>query len=799
MIRHNLQMALRTLARQGMYAWVGILGLAIGLAVAGLIAQVVLHAAAVDRQIPGVDRLYRIAHEVKVNDRLLRFPLTPGPLAARLRQELAGIESTCRVLRRTEPVALGANRFLEDRFLFADPGLPRFFALHFLSGSGAAALQVPRSLVLTDRAARRYFGDDPPLGKTLLVAGEAYRVTGVVADTSHQSHLAFDFLAPLSSLPRGDWSDRWSAHNFYSYVRLRPGWRAADLQRALDRLVNTELGPQFAAALGKSFPEFLRRGQRFDYFLQPVAGIYLDSHLEHELRPGLDRRLLAVLALLACLVLAISCFNYVNFATAQASTRCLEVGVRKALGAERGQLIGQFLAEAFVATLAAAAVAAGLLWLLHGSVHTALGDLLPDSIAVGLRGALLITAGLAALALLAGGYPAAALATLAPRGPTLGSDGNRAGGAVRRVLVVVQFTVAMALLVVTLAIGRQLHYLDAKDLGFQPAGVLVVNGLGLLNDRWQGFEQEVRRMPGVVATAAASFLPGGQITKGYLSPGLTTGEDDLVTTAVLEADAGIVETLKLRVGVGRPFTTQESDAGDVVLVTAMIPARLGWATPVGRVVTVGKVPATIRGVLDDVYLESLRYPPHELVVRPLLGTRPRVLAIRIAPGAADTVLPRLAACWSVFAPEAPFDAGALDQRMAALYAPERRLARLIGGFAASAALLACLGIAGLAAYAAAQRIREVGIRKAIGASAVEVACLLTRDLVGPVIVGSLLAVPMAWYAAERWLHGFATRTDLPWWLFIWAGLAITFVALAAAGTQSLRAALANPVDSLHHE
>jgi putative ABC transport system permease protein len=799
MIKEYIKAAVRTFAHQGVYSWISLLGLTIGLTVAALITVVVLHAAAFDRYHPDVDRLYRIAHEVKVNDRLLRFPLTPGPLMARLKQCFAGVESACRLQRRTEPIVFGASRFLEDRFLYADPEFTDMFALHFISGSASSALRFPHSVVLTAGMATKYFGDQMALGKTLTVAGEPYRVTGVVADISRDSHLAFDFLSPLTSLARGEWSDRWSAHNFYTYIKLRPGYRATHLQRELDLLVNRELGPQFAAALGKSFDEFRRQGQRFSYFLQPVADIYLDSHLEHELRPNGDRRLVTLLAVLAGLILTISCFNYINFATAQAATRALEIGVRKAFGAERGQLVVQFLTETLLTTFAAAGLAILLLWLLHRGLQAFLGELMPYSVAIGPRTILLGAASLVALALAAGGYPAAILSTLAPRGLMSGGNKGGAAGGVRRVLIALQFAVAIALLVVTLVVKRQLRFIANKDLGFQPAGVLVVDGLGLLGDRWQGFEQEALRIPGVVAASAASFVPGRPITKGYLYPGSSTREEDLVTTAVLEADAGFVDTLALRMLEGRAFTAAETEVGDVVLVNSMIPERLGWATPVGRLVTVGKVPAPIRGVFANVYLESLRNPPQEMVVRPLLGARPRVLAVRIAPGAARDVLARLASCWRTFAPDEPFDAGPLDQQLAVLYAPERRLMGVIGGFAATAAALACLGIAGLSVFAAAQRTREVAIRKAIGASSIAVACLLTCELVGPVLIGFVMAVPLGWHAANRWLQGFASRIDMPWSLFAWAGLAITAVALFAVGTQSLRAALANPAESLRHE
>lgn len=799
MIRHYFHMALRSLRRQGIYAWINIAGLAVGITVFTLIALYVLQEMSIDRFHPGVERAFRIDHARKVNDRELLTPFTPAPLAPRVMEAFQGVESACRVHRATQPVAYQEQRFREEGILYVDPSFTDVFSVRFLAGDGRSALSEPNSVVLTEETARKYFADEPPVGKSLTVGGESYEVTGIVEDISRRSHLDFDFLASFSSLADRAWMQRWSAHNAYTYVKVRPGHDASDLERQLAALVEQELGPMFAEGIGKSFPEFLGEGQRFEYFLQPMAGIHLDSHTEFELEPNGDRRLVASLVAVALLILLIACMNYVNLATARASRRVLEVGMRKTLGAERTQLVTQFLFEALLTTLAAGALAAVFLAVLWKAAATYLDGEVMARAATDPRSILAALGGLGILALLSGAYPAFVLSSFYPVSMLKRSKGQGAGGrGLRRTLVVFQFTIAIALLATTLIVDRQMRFLSRKDLGFQPAGVLAVNGLELLEDRWEAFKQEGLRIPGVVSASAASTLPGRLILEGYLYPGTSTRQEDLVTALVVESDADFAKTLGIRVVEGESFSAAELEAKDGLLVNAMVPERLGWPAPLGKLVTVGHVPATIRGVIGNVYLKSLHQPPLETVIRPLVG-RPKVLAVRIEEGRTQSVVPQLAACWKKFAPDQPFDTTSLDQEIAASYEPERRLMRVISAFTLVAVFLACLGIAGLSAFVAEQRVREIGIRKALGATAGQVTFLLTREFLALLALALAAAAPFAWYASHRWLEGFALRAEIPWWLFPAAGTLIAGVALATVGLQALRAAVADPAKSLRYE
>jgi putative ABC transport system permease protein len=798
MLKHYLQTAFRSLTQQGLYAWINVVGLAIGITLCVLITLFVAQERSYDRHHAGMERIYRIAHEVSVNDRVIRTALTPGPLSVRLAESFPEVESSCRLYRSRRPVAHGENRFLEEGFLFVDPSFLDIFSLRFVAGDGRSALHRPHTVVLTEETAQKYFGDQSPLGKSLVVSGEAYTVTGIVEDLSHRSHLAFNFLAPISSLGSVDWLDYWSSHIFYTYVRLRSGAGAEDFEGNLTRLVNQELGPMFSEAIGKTYPQFLKEGQRFGYFLQPLGGIHLDSNLDFELQQNGNRRVVSSLAALAVLILLIACANYVSLTTARGTKRALEVGLRKALGAERRQLIAQFLVEAMLMTAAAAGLATFLIALLWPATSAYLDREVITDIMARPGNLLLGLTGIVLLGVLAGGYPAFVLSSLQPL-EMLRSKGHARGRVLRSAMVVFQFSIAMSILVITLVVHLQMVYLSHKDLGFEPRGVFVINGLSLLKERWKGFKEEALRVPHVVSASAATSVPGMPTLEGYLYPESSTRQEDLVTTWFFEADHDFVRTLGIRLVEGKDLSPSEVDTeAGVLLVSSMVPQRLGWPAPVGRLVTMGKVPANIKGVFDVVYLESLHHPPQETIIRPLLRN-PKVMAVRVKEGHNQEVIPQLERIWRRFAPDQPFALSPLDQEIAALYESERRLTRVINGFAMAGIFLACLGIFGLSAFAAEQRTQEIGIRKAIGATAGQIAGKLSSELLVLVILGVLLAVPIAWYFAQRWLESFAVYTQIPWWLFPGTGLLILGIALATVGSQTVRAALANPADTLRFE
>lgn len=802
MLRHYWIVTLRNLRKQRSSLLLNVIGLATGLSSCLLIGLIVAHELSYDRGHRDADRIYRAAHEITFNGREIRAAMTPGPLAGKLQTVLPGVEKTCRVVLRPMVVSHPPDRFIEDDVLWVDPSFFEIFSMPVVAGRLEGALARPDAVVLTRETAQKYFGSASPVGESLVIGDATFRstytVTAVVEDISDKSHLGFDFLLPIGVLPASARIEEWSANNVYTYLKLRQGAASADLQRMLDHLVEQELGPAFAAAIGKTFPEFQAEGGRFGYFVQPLRSIHLESHLEFELRPNGDRRTVMALTVVAALILLIACVTYVNLATARSTERAREVGLRKALGAEQRDLAVQFLFETLVtvglAGLAAMALVGVALRLSAGvESAAALWRLLlsPSAVAAFLGGLLLVV-------VLAGVYPARVLSALLPDAMLRQGRGGRRGKRLRQALVVLQFAVATALIAWALVIQRQMDFIRNKDLGFQPQGVVVVDGARLLGERWTAFKEAVERVPGVVAVSGALSVPGRSVNEVLLAPEGSTREEEMIVTALLEADADFVRTLGIRLREGSLYSGEEVATRSVVLLNETARHKLGGTSALGRLVTVSSTPGTVTGVFADIYLDSLRTSMRPAALRPL-KKNPRVFAIRLAGGEVDRTLQAIGEVWRRFAADQPFAYSFLETEIQAAYEAEHRLLRAVQGFALIAILLSCLGIYGLAAYSAARQRKEIGIRRAIGASAGEITGMLVWDFLRWVAVAVLLAVPAALYVSQRWLERFAYRTDVPAWLVPAAGVVVCLLSLAAVSSQALRAAAANPADCLKEE
>ncbi len=799
MVGHYFTVTLRGLRRHRAAFLLNVVGLATGLASALLIGLLVTSELRYDRDHPAADRSYRVAHVITLNGREIQVPMVPGPMAVRIESSLPVAERACRFVRRSMVVARDEHRFIEKDVLFVDPSFYDIFALPVISGRLADARTRPDVVVVTPAVARKYFGAASPVGEQLVIGGDTFTVAAEVEDIADRSHLGFALIAPLAALGGGDWIERWSANNFFTYVTLRPGGRGEDLQRWLDRLVEQELGPAFATSIGKTFPDFLAQGGRFGYFAQSLRSIHLTSRLNAELRPNGDLRTVLALAVVGLLILSIACATYINLTTARSTDRLQEIGVRLAVGAGRRDLASQFLLETaltvvFAGLLAVAVVAAILALTEWDGKGEVLGHLLATP-----RAAAAIAGGLVAVVGLAGLYPALVLSSLRPasmigRGRTGGPGGN----ALRRALVVFQFAAATVLIAWTLIISRQIDFMRDKDLGYRPEGVVVLDGARELGERWAVFRDEAARLPGVAAASAASGGPARFVLEAFLYPGESTREEDLVLTTLIEADGGYAHTLGLRLIEGDPYTDEQAAARALILISRKVRERLGWPTAAGRLVTVGHVPATVAGVFEDIHLDPLLQPMRPAVIRPL-GGAPAAIVLRLTPGAGAEALDAVGRVWSRFVPERPFSYASLEGELAAAYQGERRLAAAVRGFAIIAVVLSCLGIYGLAVHSASRRRREIGIRRAIGAGTGEITTMMVWDFFRWVVLAVLLAAPLALYAASRWLERFAHRAEVPPWLVPAAAAVVCLLALFAVASQALSAAVSNPAQCLREE
>ena len=785
MLKHYLTVTLRSLRQHRAFVLLNVLGLAVGIACALVIALFVRGELAYDRFHERADRIARVTLETP-DGNVVVTPTVVGPMLAR---EFPEVETSVRLYDlggfRPLVVRRGDVVHQEAAFFYADSTVFRVFSFPLLAGDPETALTRPNTLVLTETAARRYFPDGEALGETLLVGDEPYEVTGVLRDLPVESHLQFDFLASFVST---HWAEEeiWNSANFLTYLLFRDAASAEAFAPKLAARVDR------AQAAGDFLP-------MLDLALEPLASIHLDVEGR--------RRYVVLFAAIAALILLVACVNYMNLATARATARAKEVGVRKVTGAYRGQLVAQFYGEAALLTLVSlglgVVLALALLPVLRGATGASLAfDLGDPLVPLGLL------AVWAAVTFVAGSYPALLLSSFRPVQVLKGQPrSGRAAARFRKTLVVFQFAVSVFLLVGTAVVFSQLRYVQAKDLGFRGEQVVALPvGDRQTYELLPSLKRALLGLPGVAHVAAVNSVPGEQ-RAGYslVADGLDVPEGAFFPIGGVPAGPDIVETLGLEIVAGSAFDVPEGYEPDsaryVYLVNEATLREAGWSAEeaVGRRMTVSGDNrwGTLVGVFRDYHF----LPLHE-EIRPLaifIDTDVSELLVRMAPGDVAGSLAAVEATWERMVPHRPFAYRFLDEAFAEAYARERQLGRLVGTFAGLAVLIACLGLFGLAAYAAERRTKEIGVRKALGATARDIVLLLSREFALLVVLGALAAAPFAYWAAGRWLEGFAYHVPLGPGVFVLAGTVVLMIALATVAGQALRAASTDPVKALRYE
>jgi putative ABC transport system permease protein len=783
MIKNYVQTAIRSLRRQRGDAVINVLGLAIGLAGCLLVGLYVQDELSYDRHHAKADRIVRVAMDV-VNDRTIEVtPTIVGPVFERTVPEVEESVRLYDIGRYNDVIVRSADRaFREERFFYADSTVFDVFTHPFVVGTPDDALTRPSTIVLTQSTAQRYFGDANPVGESLTVGtNRSFEVTGVIADPPLTSHVQFDFLA---SFVTTSWAQReiWMSANFYTYLLLQEGTAVAAVQDKVTALVDQRLGGD-----QQSFIRGLR--------LQPITEIHLyaNGHITY----------VYFFVAIALLILGIAGINFTNLATAQSMDRAREVGVRKTLGAMRGGLIGQFLAEAVLLALGAALIAMALAEAALPAFQWLAGTPITQGVVgnPGAMGALLGVAVITGLA--AGSYPAFVLARFHPAAVLKGTFQTSAQGrGVRKTLVTFQFAVSVALIASTTVVYQQLNYVQTVHLGFDKEQVVVLP----LNDNavYPALRQVLQQQPDVRYVTAVSAIPGEK-PGGYTAivPGRSEGERPSV--AGIRADAGVVDALGLDLLAGSDLPSSETydpqERGYAYLINEKLVRQLGWdndEAPGKRFAVSGNREGTVVGVVADFHQASLHTAITPLVFFTEPGTYDNML-VKVNTTDVRATLAHIEATWQQVAPGMPFAHRFLDEAYDALYRAEMGTGRVFAAFSGLAILVACLGLFGLAAIAARQRTREIGIRKVLGASAGSLVVLLSKEFLVLVTVAFAVAAPLAYWGMQRWLADFAYRTDIGIGVFALAGCIALGGALLTVSAQAYRAATADPVDTLRTE
>jgi len=806
LIINYLKTALRNLARHKGYSLINLLGLSIGIACCILILLYVQDEFSFDRFIPDYKNTHRVVLDIETPEGgEINLARTPPPWGPSLVEEFPEVESYVRF--KTPLVSwLVSNeaeniRFNEKGFYFADHTVFDFFDFQLLKGDPQTALLEPRTVVLTETAADRYFGNRDPMGQTLRLDNtHDFLVTGVMQDVPRNSHFSFDMLASISTLGAVaiyggtdylTWS-RGLGPDLYTYIRLLEGASPEGLEAKLPEFLRAHMGEAMD-----------RIRVRFNARLQPLSDIHLRSNLDAEIKANSDIRYVYIFSAIAVFVLIIACINFMNLATARSARRAQEVGLRKVVGAHRNQLIFQFLGESTILSLLALLVALVIVPVSLPFFNSLSGKSL--TLDLGNPLALLIIFGLTLfVGFLSGSYPAFFLSSFETVAVFRGSlKAGRANAWLRKFLVVFQFALSIIFIIGTGVVYRQLHFVRDKVLGFDKEQVVVLPmGDPRARQIYMTFKERALQSPRVRAVAGASSVPGGLIGAMLLLPeGYEAGSE--VTMETFFVDHDFVEAMGIEMMTGRDFSLEYStDINEAFILNETAVERLGWdEQALGKQITMqGFRTGRVIGVVKDFHAKSLHQRIEPLVLQ--IADNPDAflqLVVRISPGNIEDALEDIREAWIQVYPNDPFAFTFLDEDFDSLYRSERLRGRIFLTFSLLAVFIACLGLLGLASFTAEQKTKEIGIRKVLGATESSIVRLLSLEFMRLVLASGLIAFPLAYLIMDSWLKNFAYRINMPWELFFLSVGLASIIALFTVSFQAIRASLTNPVDSIRTE
>jgi len=803
MIGNYFKTACRSLKRNKGFTFLNIAGLAIGLAACLLIVFYVIDEASYDRYNTNGDRIYRVNTDKKINSSVTSSAIAAPKVAEALRINFPGIEKTVRLLP-DEDVRFkkGDELVMEKSAVYCDSTIFDIFTLPMLEGDPKTALTEPNTIVITERMAEKYFNTTHVLGKVLVKVENNntttnHQITGVIRNLPARSHFNFDFFESMVSVRVSSNKNFTAFYPFSTYLLLKPHSDYKALEAKL---------PAFLRKHIDFIDDMEKHGDYIKLNLTPLYDIHLRSNRTNELSANGNIQYVYIFSGIALFILLLACINFMNLSTAHSSTRAKEVGVRKALGSPRKYLITQFLSESTLITFFAMLTAILLAWALLPLFNQMSGKSL--SITTGtftwlLPSMLGITL---VIGTLAGAYPAFFLSAFKPVEVLKGkiSVGFR-GSALRSFLVVFQFAISIFLIIGTLIIYNQLNYIQKKSLGFNRKQVVLVKHMNVLDKQANIFKQEIKHLPGVVNASLSSFVPtGDRRWTSYVS-----ANHSIHPTQFWPVDEDYLRTMGMNLEKGRDFNTQLSSDSSAMIINQTAAGVMGFTgDPINKTIVFGtdQKQYHIIGVVKDFNFSSLRDNVTPVVMtmmtsfeRKKEGDGPDVLGIKVNAENLPDLIAGIENKWKTLSNNQEFDYSFMDEDFDALYRAEKRTGSISLLFTSLAIFIACLGLFGLAAYAAEQRTREIGIRKVLGANVPDLVALLSANFLKLVIIAVLVAAPLAWLFMEKWLQGFAYRQSIQWWIFPVAGLGAILMAMITISIQFIKAAIANPVQSLKNE
>ncbi|MFC1725492.1 ABC transporter permease [candidate division KSB1 bacterium] len=802
MFKNHFKITFRQFKRQKGYSFINISGLAIGLTCCILILLWVQDELSYDKYNTNHDQIYRICINWLIENNEESQATTPPPLANVLKTEYPEVQHAVRLYstKNSMSVRYKKKTFNEDRVLYADPDFFRVFSIPLVKGDTQNALLEKFSIVITEETAKKYFGDENPIGKILNFEDKRdYIITGVSANVPEQSHFHFDFLASFETLSLAN-NPVWLNMPVHTYVLLKKNSLPQELETKFPGLIKKYVGPQLKQAMGISLEQFQAGGNRISLILQPITAIHLHSNLAFELETNADSKYIYIFSLTAIFVLIIAVVNFINLSTAKSAIRAKEVGIRKVLGSNRRQLIVQFLTESTILTFLAILLSIILVRIILPSFNNLSGK----NIEINLISTWILLPGIvslsAALGILSGCYPAFHLTSYHPIRVIKGIFNIKTGSRspLRSGLVTLQFIFTIILIIGTFTVYSQLKFINNRYLGFDKEHILVFERPKILGNQQETLKNTLLQNPDISAVSSSRHLPGRRYTTQVFRPEGSDpeGYESLVTYF---AEYDFSNVYQLEMISGRFFSKDISPEYNSILLNEAAVNLFTIEDPVGKKLLLPEAAFNIIGVIKDFNYAPLHEKIQPMCIRYLDPEDANYMSVRIRPENINNTIQYIEDNLKILAPSQTFNYYFLDQDLENHYKVENRTGKLFTIFSFLAIFVACLGLSGLASFISEQRTKEIGVRKVLGASLSNILKLLSKEYFRWILISNIIAWPLAYYMMNKWLQNFAYRTSISISLFFLAGLIAVTIAVITVSYHSIKAATVNPVDSLRNE
>ena len=802
MIKNYFKIALRNLSKNKVFSVINISGFAIGLTCFILITVFVVDELSYDKYPAQAENIYRVNLSVAGNGDVAVYPLVDVAVGEGIKNAFPEVKASTRIFSVSDFVKYDDKQFKEEHLAFADSNFLQLFSIPLVEGNTTNALVQPNSIVVSRSFAKKYFGNGEAVGQSITVGtrNTIYKVTGVIDKVPANSHFHFDAFLSMSTFPNTN--KTWSNLGYYTYLLLNKNTDPKKLEAKFPQLVAKYVVPEIQHDMGVSLAEAQKSVNTFRFSLAPLTDIHLRSNTKFELEPNGDIQYVYIFSILALFILLLACVNFTNLSTARAIKRAREVGIRKVMGSVKKQLIVQFLSESVLFTFFSMLLSYVLIFLLLPYFNQLANKNISFDFFLNYKLILAVLLVSFIAGILAGIYPAFFLSSFNTirvlKGASMQGSQKKP---LRSSLIVFQFFVSTALIIATVIIYQQLHYIQNKKLGYDKDKVLFLPDARLLGKDQTAFKQQLLQDNRVVSASISRSIPGGQIMDGTeIYPKNENSNGTEIHASISHVDYDYLHTLGIQILKGRNFSKDFPTDSSAIVINEAAVQQLGWTNEnaVGKtIVRSGQEEFKVVGVVADFNYASLKQKIAPLMM--MLGRNFGGLIIKINTRDVKGFLADLKKQWNSFNPAGPLEYNFLDEKFAALYASEQRTKQIFSAFAVLAIIIASLGLFGLSAFVIEQRAREIGIRKVLGASVQQVLLLVSKEFLLLVGIAFIISVPVTWWAMHEWLKDFAYRINIGTGVFVAAGLSAILIAFFTISFQAIRAAIANPVKSLRTE